>query len=87
MLAGRHLGIHSDVPAEELARSLKVRFGYKDNDLDELLRQIESALHNPELSERAALELAQRLAYYTHGLKEENIAHADSFPRAFARPS
>ncbi len=87
MLAARHLGIHSDVPAEELARALKVRFRYKDNDLDELLRKIESALHNPELPERTALELAQRLAYYTHGLKEENIAHADSFPRAFARPN
>ena len=85
MLAARHLGINPDIPAAELARSLKIRFCYKDNDLNELLQQVEGALHDPELSERTVLDLAQRLAYYTQSLKEENIAHADSVPRAFTR--
>jgi hypothetical protein len=84
-LATRQLGVNSDLPACELARALKGRFRHKHDQLDELLQQIEAALHNPQLSESTALELAQRLADYTQSLKQENIAHADSLPRAVAR--
>ncbi len=84
-LATRQLGINADVSAMELARALKARFHYKDDELLELLQRIEAALHNSELSERAALALAQQLAHYTQNLKQENIAHADSLPRAYAR--
>lgn len=85
MLATRQLGINSDVGAPELARALRNRFRYKDDHLSELLQQIETALHNPELAERGALALAQQLAHYTHSLNQEIIAHADRFPGAYAR--
>ena len=85
MLATRQLGINHDVPAPELARALKDRLRRKDNHLDELLQQIESALHSPELSEARALELAQQLAHEARNLKQETIVHADSVPGAHAR--
>jgi hypothetical protein len=91
MLATRQLGIRSDVPAPELARALKNRLRYKDNALDDLLQQIEIALHNPELSEAWALELVQQLSRHTQNLKliqlekQETISHADSVPGAHAR--
>jgi hypothetical protein len=91
MLATRQLGIQSDVPAPELARALKNRFRYKDDALDDLLQQVEIALHNPELPEARALELVQELARHTQNLKsiarerQETISHADSVPGANAR--
>ncbi len=91
MLATRQLGISPDISAAELARAVKNRMRYKDDDLNDLLQQIEAALRNPELSEAWALELAQRLSRYTQNLKsipfgkQETISHADSVPGAFAR--
>lgn len=91
MLATRQLGIHSDVPAAELARAVKNRLRYKDDKLDELLRHVENALHNPELTEAAALELAQQLSHNMQNLqlipreRQETISHADSVPGAHAR--
>jgi hypothetical protein len=85
MLAIRQLGIGPDVSDPELARALKARYRYKDDQLDLLLQQVENALHNPELPEHTALELAQQLACYTRELKQENIVHADRRPRPYAR--
>src|SRR5262249_30447342 len=90
MLATRQLGIAPEVPAADLARAVKNRMRYKDDDLADLLQQVEAALRNPELSEAWALELAQRLSRYTQNLKlipsqQETISHADSVAGAFAR--
>ncbi|MGC2694934.1 MAG: DUF4350 domain-containing protein [Candidatus Angelobacter sp.] len=92
-LATRQLGIHSDISAADLARALKHRLRYKDDNLHELLQLIESALHNPELSEAWALELVQQLNYHTQKLKliprqrQETTSYADSVPGAHARTS
>lgn len=90
MLAARQLGMNPDAPTSELARALKTRLRYKDDELDQLFEQIENALRSPELSEKYALELAQQLAQRTHDLKfisleQETIAHADRVPGAHAR--
>lgn len=93
ILATRQLGISQDVSAPDLARAVKGRMRYPDDDLNGLLGQIESALRNPELSEAWALELAQRLTRYTQDLKsvplkkdtQETTSHADRVAGAFAR--
>lgn len=93
MLATRQLGINPDISAADLARAVKNRMRYKDDDLRDLLEQIEAALRNPELTESQALELAQRLNRYTQNLKliplkkdrQETISNADSVAGAFAR--
>jgi hypothetical protein len=85
------LGIASDVPAEELARAINARRRLADDALAGLLRQVENALHDPELTEDRALDLAQQLSRYTQSLKliplnrQETIAHADSVTGAHAR--
>jgi hypothetical protein len=89
--AARQLGIRPDVPADDLARALKNRMRYKDDSLAELLRQIENALHNPELQEAQALELVQQLNQHAHKLKlnpaerQETDLHANRVPGAHAR--
>jgi len=89
--AARQLGIRQDVPAADLARALTNRMRYKDDSLAELLRQIENALHNPELQEAQALELVQQLNQHTHKLKlnpterQETDLHANRVPGAHAR--
>jgi hypothetical protein len=91
MLATRRLGINTDVPAAELANSVKNRMNYKDDSFAALLQQIETALHNPELKEAYALELAQQLSRHAQNLKlisterQENTLHADRVPGAHAR--
>ena len=89
--AARQLGINQDVPAAHLARALKNRLRYKDDSLAGLLQQIESALHNPELREAQALELAQQLNRHAQNLKlnpmerQETDLHANRVPGAHAR--
>jgi hypothetical protein len=89
--AARQLGIRQDVPAADLARALKNRMRYKDDSLAELLRQIENALHNPELQEAQALELVQQLNRHAQKLKlnpmerQETDLHANRVPGAYAR--
>lgn len=89
--AARQLGINQDVPAADLARALKNRLRYKDDSLAELLRQIENALHNPELQEAQALELVQQLNRHAQNLKlnpmerQETDLHANRVPGAHAR--
>jgi hypothetical protein len=87
----RQLGISSDIRASELAKAVKNRFRYKDDFLEELLQQIETALHNPELPEAQALDLVQRLNQQAQRLKQisterqENTTHASSVPGAHTR--
>ena len=89
--AARQLGINQDVPAADLARALKNCLRYKDDSLAELLQQIENALHNPELREAQALELAQQLNQHAQKLKlnpmerQETDLHANRVPGAHAR--
>jgi len=89
--AARQLGINQDVPAADLARALTNRMRYKDESLAELLRQIENALHNPELQETQALELVQQLNRHAQKLKlnpterQETDLHANRVPGAHAR--
>ncbi|HEY7404385.1 MAG TPA: DUF4350 domain-containing protein [Candidatus Angelobacter sp.] len=93
ILATRQLGISQSISAPDLARAVKNRMRYKDDDLSDLLQQIEAALRNPALSEAWALELAQRLSRYTQRLKlvplnkdeQETTSHADRVAGAFAR--
>lgn len=90
LLATRQLGISPDTSAPDLARAVKSRMRYKENDLSGLLEQIEAALRNPALSEAWALELAQRLSLHTQNLKliplkQETTSHADRVAGAFAR--
>jgi hypothetical protein len=74
-----------------LARALKNRMRYRDDSLAELLQQIESALHNPELREAQALELVQQLNRHAQKLKlnpmerQETDLHANRVPGAYAR--
>jgi hypothetical protein len=90
-LATRQLGINSEVPAADLARAIKTRLRYKDDSLAELLQQIESALHAPELAEPFALNLVQQLSFHTRNLKlistqrQETNLHAERVPGAHAR--
>ena len=87
----RQLGLHADVPVADLARAVRNQLRYKDDSFEELLRQIESTLHNPELAEAYALELVQQLDRHTQNLKlitmerQENPFHADRLPGAHAR--
>jgi hypothetical protein len=89
--AARQLGINQDVPAAELARALKHRLRYRDNTLEDLLQQIENALHNPELSEVYVLDLVQQLNRHAQNLKlisterQETNLHANRVPGAHPR--
>jgi hypothetical protein len=88
--ASRRLGLNADASAVELASAARNQLHYKDNSLEELLLQIESALHNPELSEARALELVQQLDRHAHNLKfisaerQETTLHADRVQGAHA---
>ena len=91
LLATRQLGIKNDIPSADLARAVRGRLGYKNDDLDKLLQQIESALYDPGLNEDTALELVRQLSHHVQNLKliplerQENISHAGSLPSARAR--
>jgi hypothetical protein len=91
MLAARRLGLNADIATADLARAVRSRLRYNDDSLAGLLQQIETALHNPQLAEAYALELAQQLNRHTQNLKlisserQENTLHADRVPGAHAR--
>ncbi len=91
VLATRQLGIKTNVSTSDLARAVCNHLGYKDDALDKLLQQIETALYDPGLMEARALELVQQLSHHMQNLKliplerQENISHAGSLPRASAR--
>jgi hypothetical protein len=91
VLATRQLGIKTDVPPADLARAVRSRLGYKDDSLDRLLQQIETALYDPGLSEARTLDLVQQLSLHMQNLKliplerQENISHAGNLPSARTR--
>jgi len=69
MMAARQLGMKADTPTAELARALRNRLGYKDDNLLDLLQRIEEALSDPGLQESTALELVQELNVHVHQLQ------------------
>lgn len=69
MMAARQLGMKLDVPTADLARALRNRLGYKDDNLHDLLLRIEAALYDPGLQEKTALELVQQLNFHVHQLR------------------
>jgi hypothetical protein len=91
MLASRQLGLKTDVPAADLARAIRNRLGYKNDDLRDLLVRIEAALYDPELQEGAALELVQQLHSHARRLQlisfeqQEIVSHANRVPGARSR--
>lgn len=87
MAATRRLGVKPDITADELARSLQNRFGYKDQDFAGLLRRIEAALAQDEPGEDTVLNLAQELNRHMRNLKlvQENFPHGERVPGAQAR--
>ncbi len=88
MIAARHLGLKPDSSAEDLARSLGNRLGYRDEGLLDLMRTIESALESHDPKENDVLKLVQQLNVHMQKLKfvqQETIAHADRVPGAEPR--
>ena len=88
MTAARHLGLRPDVPAEDLARSLHNRLGYRDEGLLHLMHTIETTLANPYSKEETVLKLVQDLNAHMQQLKlvqQESIAHANRVPGVAAR--
>lgn len=91
MLATRQLGLKADASAADLARAIHNRLGYKDDSLQELLVRIEAALYDPQLQERAALELVQQLHFHARRLQlisfeqQEIVSHANRVPGADSR--
>jgi len=69
MRATRQLGMKADVPTADLARALRNRLGYKDDNLQDLLQRIEDALSDPGLRENMVLELVQQLNFHYHQLQ------------------
>jgi Domain of unknown function (DUF4350) len=90
-MASRQLGLKTDVPTLDLARAVRNRLGYRDDNVQELLQEIESAMYDPQLRENAALKLVQQLSIHTRRLqlisfeRQEIASHADSVPGARAR--
>lgn len=90
-LAGRQLGLRTDVPAAELARGIRIRLGDKDDSLQDLLGRVETALYDPELQEATALELVQQLNLQACRLQlisfeqQEIVPHANRVPGAHSR--
>ena len=87
IIATRRLGLPPEIAAGDLARSLRLRLGYKDDSLSELMRRIESALAQDDPDEATVLSLAQELNRHMQKLKllQENFIHAERVPGAPAR--
>ncbi|MGE5323672.1 MAG: DUF4350 domain-containing protein [Actinomycetota bacterium] len=83
----RRLGLKPDIPAEALARSVRNRFGYKDDSLSGLLRTIEVALQEDQPGEQTVLHLTQELNQHMQNLKllQENVTHGERVPGFEAR--
>ena len=86
-IAARRLGFKPDIAAEDLARALRSRLGYKDESLAGLLRRIEAALAQDEPAEATVLNLTQELNRHTQNLKfvQENFTHGERVPGPQAR--
>lgn len=82
-LLTKRLGLRARTDSGDLAAAVQRRMGYREPGLEDTLRQVESALLDPEVSEARALELAQRLSLYARHLQltsqgeQENTTHAD----------
>jgi len=91
MMASRQLGLKNDTPTPDLARAVRNRLGYRDDGVQVLLQEIESAMYDPQLRESTALKLVQQLNVHTRRLqlisfeRQEIASHADSVPGAHTR--
>lgn len=65
----KRLGLRNDVSSAELLEAARKKFGYRDPDFDETVRQILNALNDPDIKETRALELVQKLNRHTRNLK------------------
>ncbi|HEV2964089.1 MAG TPA: DUF4350 domain-containing protein [Candidatus Angelobacter sp.] len=68
-LLTRRLGLRPDTTSDDLARAVRNRLGYKDNDLETTLKQIEASSRAPDLTEAQVLDLVQRLSRHAHNMK------------------
>lgn len=86
-VAARRLGLQPDLPVDALARSVRNRFGYKDDSLPGLLHTIEAVLKEDLPGEETVLHLTQELNQHMHNLKllQENVTHGERVPGIEAR--
>ncbi len=91
MITTRQLGLALDVPAADLARAIYRRLNYQDDALQDLLKNIETAMYAPDLTEAKALELVQQLSVHTRNLQsisyqqQETTAHAHGASGNYSR--
>jgi len=72
-LAIRHLGLKADLPAPDLARAIHNRFNLSDHALQDLFKDIEAAMYDPELTEAEVLRLVQQLSLHARTLQLEPV--------------
>ncbi len=65
----KRLGLRNDVSTSELLESARRKFGYRDPDFEDTLREILNYLQEPDIKESRVLELAQRLNRHARNLK------------------
>jgi hypothetical protein len=70
-LATRRLGLKADLPAPDLARAIRNRFNLPDDALQDLFKDIEAAMYDPELTEAGALRMVQQLNLHARSLQLE----------------
>jgi hypothetical protein len=69
--ATRRLGLKADLPAPDLARAIRDRFNLRDDALQDLFKDIEASMYDPELTEAEALRMVQQLSLHAHSLQLE----------------
>jgi hypothetical protein len=70
-LATRRLGLKADLPSPDLARAIHNRFNVPNDVLQDLFRDIETAMYDPELTEAETLRLVQQLSRHARSLQLE----------------
>src|SRR5579872_3261435 len=79
----QRLGLRSGADPAELAAASRRRMRYHEPGLEDMLRQTEAGLLEPEITEARALDLAQQLNFHARHLRlisqgeQENAVHAD----------
>jgi hypothetical protein len=68
-LLTRRLGLRADTSSADLVRGAQNRMGYKDPAFQQTLSDIETGLHDLDLSEARVLQLVQQLSVHAHNLK------------------
>jgi len=88
-LATRRLGLKADLPAPDLAREIRNRFNLPDDALQDLFKDIEAAMYDPELTEAQALRMVQQLSLHARYIEpqpqQETAKNAHSTSGAHTR--